>query len=89
MIANLTNFAIMRSADNLTRENIMQKATAMVERDGVRPNAYLTLEKVRQDPELSATLDSTNERESGCSAALEKAFRDRTAIPLPGTCSGK
>ena len=27
MIANLTNFAIMRSADNLARENIMQKAT--------------------------------------------------------------
>ena len=89
MIANLTNFAIMRSADNLARENIMQKATAKVDHDGVRPNAYLTLEKVRQDPELSAALDSINERESECSAALEKAFRDRIAIPLPGMCSGK
>jgi hypothetical protein len=89
MIANLTNFAIMRSADNLARENIMQKATAKVEHDGVRPNAYLTLEKVRQYPELSAALDSINERESECSAALEKAFRDRIAIPLPGMCSGK
>ena len=87
MIANLTNFAIMRSEDNQARENIMQKATAKV--DGVRPNAYLTLEKVRQDPELSAALDSINERESGCLAALEKAFRHRTAIPLPGMCSGK
>ncbi len=128
MIANLTNFAIMRSADNLARENIMQKATVKVEHDGSRPNAYLALEKVRQDPELLAALarflinlqgyvnqgledtqlgltlslrlcnksqarrlpsDSINERESGCSAALEKAFRDRIAIPLPGTCSGR
>ena len=87
MIANLTNFAIMRSEDNQARENIMQKATAKV--DGVRPNAYLTLEKVRQDPELSAALDSIDERESGCLAALEKAFRHRIAIPLPGMCSGK
>ena len=77
----------MRSEDNQARENIMQKATAKV--DGVRPNAYLTLEKVRQDPELSAALDSINERESGCLAALEKAFRHRIAIPLPGMCSGK
>jgi hypothetical protein len=89
MVANLTNFAIMRSADNLARENIMQKATAKVDHDGVRPNAYLTLEKVRQDPELSAALESINERESKCSAALEKAFRHRIAVPLPGTCSGK
>jgi hypothetical protein len=89
MIANLTNLAIMRSADNLALENIMQKAMAKVDHDGVRPNAYLTLEKVRQDPELSAALDSISERESGCSAALEKAFRNRLAIPLPGTCSGK
>jgi hypothetical protein len=89
MIANLTNFAIMRSADNQARENIIQKATVKVDHDGVRPNAYLTLEKVRQDPELSAALDSINERESGCSVALEKAFRHRIAIPLPGTCSGK
>lgn len=89
MIANLTNFAIMRSADNLARENIMQKATVKVERDGAQPNASLALEKVRQEPELSAALDSINERESGCSAALEKALRDRIAIPLPGTCSGR
>ena len=89
MIGNLTNFAIMRSADNLARENIMQKALVKVEHEGTRPIAYLALEKVRQDPELSAALDSINERESGCSAALEKAFRDRVAIPLPGTCSGR
>jgi hypothetical protein len=89
MIANLTNFAIMRSEDNQARENIMQKATAKVDHDGVRPNAYLTLEKVRQDPELSAALGSVNERESGCLAALENAFRHRIAIPLPGMCSGK
>lgn len=89
MIANLTNFAIMRSEDNQARENIMQKATTKVDHDGVRPNSYLTLEKVRQDPELAAALDSINERESGCLAALEKAFRHRTAIPLPGMCSGK
>ena len=89
MISNLTNFAIMRSTDNLARENIMQKATTKVDHDGVRPNAYLTLERVRQDPELSIALDSINERESGCSAELEKAFRRRIAIPLPGTCSGK
>ena len=89
MIANLTTFAIMRSADNLARENIMQKAAVKVEHDGAHPNDYLALEKVRQDPELSAALDSINERESGCSAALEKAFRDRIAIPLPGMCSGR
>ena len=67
----------------------MQKATVKVEHDGARPNDNLALEKVRQDPELSAALDSINERESGCSAALEKAFRDPIAIPLPGTCSGR
>ena len=89
MIANLTNFAIMRSADNLARENIMQKATVKVDHDGPPPNANLALERVRQDPELSAALDSINERESGCSAELEKAFRHRIAIPLPGTCSAK
>ena len=37
----------------------------------------------------AAALDSINERESGCSAALEKAFRHRIGVPLPGTCSGK
>ncbi len=89
MLANLTNFAIMRSADNLAREKIMQKATAKLDHDGVQPNADLALEKVRQDPELSAALDAINERESKCSTALEKAFRNRIAIPLPGTCSGK
>ncbi len=73
MFANLTNFAIMRSADNLARENIVQKAKAKIDRD----------------PELSAALDSINEREAECSAALEKAFRNRIAIPLPGTCSGR
>jgi hypothetical protein len=71
MISNLTNFAIMRSADNLARENIVQKA------------------KVDRDSELSVALDSINEREAECSAALEKAFRNRIAIPLPGTCSGR
>src|SRR5882724_11464924 len=89
MIANLTNFAIMRSADNQARENIMQKATEKARHDGERPNANRMLQNVRQDPELSAALDSMNERESGCSVALEKAFRHRIAIPLPGTCSGK
>ena len=89
MIANLTNFAIMRSADNLARENIMQKATEKTHHGGPPPTANLMLERVRQDPELSAALDSINERESGCSAELEKAFRHRIAIPLPGTCSAK
>ncbi len=73
MFANLTNFAIMRSADNLARENIVQKAKAKIDRD----------------PELSSALDSINEREAECSAALEKAFCNRIAIPLPGTCSGR
>jgi hypothetical protein len=73
MVANLTNFAIMRSADNLVRENIVQKARAKIDRD----------------PDLSAALDSINEREAECSAALEKAFRNRIAISLPGTCSGR
>jgi hypothetical protein len=73
MLANLTDFAIMRSADNLARENIVQKAKAKIDRD----------------PELSSALDSINEREAECSAALEKAFRNRIAIPLPGTCSGR
>jgi len=54
-------------------ENIVQKAKAKIDRD----------------PELSAALDSINEREAECSAALEKAFRNRIAIPLPGTCSGR
>jgi hypothetical protein len=70
MIGNLLDFAIMRSADNLTRENI-----------GLR------LEKAQNDPELPATLNSINKRESECLATLEKAFRNRNAIPLPGMCS--
>lgn len=89
MMANLTNFAIMRSADNLARENIMQKVTEKAHHSGPPPNAKLALEGVRQDPELSSALNSINERESGCSAELEKAFRHRIAIPLPGTCSAK
>jgi hypothetical protein len=89
MLANLTNFAIMRSTDNRARERIMQKAAAKLDHDGVQTNSDLALEKLRQDPELSAALDAINERESGCSASLEKAFRNRIAIPLPGTCSGK
>jgi len=87
MLANLTNFAIMRSADNLARENIMQKATSTLEHDGVQPNATLLLEKVQKDPELSAALNSINKRESECLTALDKAFRNRIAIPLPGMCS--
>ena len=87
MLANLTNFAIMRSTDNLARENIMQKATSTLEHDDVQPNATLLLEKVRKDPELSAALNSINKRESECLTALDKAFRNRIAIPLPGMCS--
>jgi len=87
MLANLTDFAIMRSADNLARENIMQKATSTPDHDGVQPNATLLLEKVQKDPELSAALNSINKRESECLTALDKAFRNRIAIPLPGMCS--
>lgn len=64
MLANLTNFAIMRSADNLARENIMQKATSTLDHDGVQSNATLLLEKVQKDLELSAALNSINKRES-------------------------
>ena len=87
MLANLTNFAIMRSADNQARENIMQKATSTLDHDGVQPNATLLLEKVQKDPELSAALNSINKRESECLTTLDKAFRNRIAIPLPGMCS--
>jgi hypothetical protein len=68
MIGNLLDFAIMRSTDNLARENI-------------------GLEKAQKDPELPATLNAINKRESECLATLEKAFRNRIAIPLPGMCS--
>ena len=87
MFANLLNFAIMRSADNLSRENVLAKVTAKLEHDGVRPNASVVLREVKKDRELSAALDSINKRESECSVVLEKAFRDRIAIPLPGACS--
>ncbi len=70
MIGNLLDFAIMRSTDNLARENIS-----------------LRLEKAQNDPELAATLNAINKRESECLATLEKAFRNRIAIPLPGMCS--
>jgi hypothetical protein len=77
MVANLLDFAIMRSTDNLARENIIVKATAKLDRDGTRsPNS-----------ELSAALEAINKRESECSTSLEKAFRDRIAIPLPGACA--
>jgi hypothetical protein len=88
MVANLLNFAIMRSSDNLARENIIVKATAKLDHDGLRsPNRSAVLEKVQKDSELSAALDAINKRESGCSTALEKAFRERIAIPLPGVCA--
>jgi len=87
MFGNLLNFAIMRSADNLSRENVLAKATAKLEHYGVRPNASVVLREVKRDQELSAALDSVNKRESECSAVLEKAFRGRIAIPLPGACS--
>jgi hypothetical protein len=87
MFANLLNFAIMRSADNVARENVVAKATAKLEHDGVRPNVSAVLVEVKKDRELSAALDSINKRESECSAVLEKAFRGRIAIPQPGACS--
>jgi len=87
MLANLTDFAIMRSADNLARENIVQKATAKLDPDRVQPNASLLLENLQKDPELSAALNSINKRELECLTTIEKAFRNRTAIPLPGMCS--
>jgi hypothetical protein len=45
------------------------------------------LEQVQKDPELSAALSSIDTRESECLTTLEKAFRNRIAIPLPGMCS--
>jgi hypothetical protein len=87
MISNLLDFAIMRSADNLARENIMLKANAKLDHDSVQPNASLLLEKALKDPELSAALSSINKRESECLTTLERAFRNRMAIPLPGMCS--
>jgi hypothetical protein len=86
MLANLTDFAIVRSADNLARENIMQKA-AKLDPDSVQPNASLLLENLQKDPELSAALNSINKRELECLTTIEKAFRNRIAIPLPGMCS--
>lgn len=87
MIANLLDFAIMRSADNLARENIMLKATAKPDDHGEQPNASLPLEKAQKERELSAALSSIDKRESECLTTLEKAFRNRIAIPLPGMCS--
>jgi hypothetical protein len=52
-----------------------------------RENIGLRLEKAQKDPELSAALNSINKRESECLTTLEKAFRNRIAIPLPGMCS--
>ena len=86
MLANLTDFAIMRSADNLARENIVQKA-AKLDPDSVQPNASLLLENLQKDPKLSAALNSINKRELECLTTIEKAFRNRIAIPLPGMCS--
>ena len=87
MITNLLDFAIMRSADNLARENMMVKANAKLDHDRVQPNASLQLEKALKDPELSAELSAINKRESECLTALERAFRNRMAISLPGMCS--
>ena len=70
MLANLRDFAIMRSTDNLARENII-----------------VQLEKAPKDEELSRTLTAIDKRESECLKILEKAFRNRIAIPLPGMCS--
>src|ERR1700737_1099254 len=77
----------MRSTDNFARENVIVKATAKLEHQGVQPNRQAVLEEVQKDPELSAALEAINKRESECSTSLEKAFRDRIAIPLPGACA--
>jgi hypothetical protein len=87
MISNLLDFAIMRSADNLARENIMVKTNAKLDHDSLQPNASLPLEKALKDPELRAALSSINKRESECLTTLERAFRNQMAIPLPGMCS--
>lgn len=87
VIANLLDFAIMRSTDNLARENIVQKAMTKLDHESPQPNASLLLETAQKDPDLSAALGSINKRESECLTVLEKAFRDRIAIPLPGMCS--
>ena len=87
MAANLLALAIMRSADNFARENVMVKATAKLEHQGVQTNRQAVLETVQKDAELSAALDAINKRESECLMALEKAFRDRVAISLPGACA--
>jgi hypothetical protein len=89
MVAHLLDLAIMRSTDNFARQNVLVKATAKLEHQGVQPTRQAVLEKVQKDPELSAALDAINKRESECSAALEKAFRDRIAITLPGACASR
>ena len=89
MAAHLLDLAIMRSTDNFARENVIVKATAILEHRGVQPNRQAVLEQVQKDPELSAALDAINKREAECSTALEKAFRDRIAIPLPGACASR
>jgi hypothetical protein len=49
-----------------------------------RENIILRREKAQKDPELSAALNSIDKRESECLTKLEKAFRNRIVIPLPG-----
>jgi hypothetical protein len=89
MVRNLLDLSIMRSTDNFARDNVIVKATAILVHRGVQPNRQAVLEQVQKDPELSAALDAINKRESECSTALEKAFRDGIAIPLPGACASR
>jgi hypothetical protein len=52
-----------------------------------REKIIAQLEKTPKDQELSAALVSIDKRESECLASLERAFRNRIAIPLPGMCT--
>ena len=84
MITNLTSFAIMRSADNQARENIMQKVAEKARHDGERPNANPMRQNVRLYPELSAALDSINERELRMLGGTRKGFSPSDSDPTTG-----
>ena len=53
----------------------------------VAPNHQFVASDVIDHDGLSAALSSINKRESECLTTLERAFRNRMAIALPGMCS--
>jgi hypothetical protein len=76
-----------RAPETLMFANLRDLAIMRSTDNLAREKIIVQLDKTPKDQELSAALVSIDKRESECLASLERAFRNRIAIPLPGMCA--